>query len=48
MDLADLLEPAQKLRRIGIDPDDLSGLVGDGDLDELVQLLVDAALQQCE
>ena len=46
MDLADALEPAQQLGRVGIDPDDLGGLVGDGDLDQLVELLIDAALQQ--
>ena len=48
MDLADALEPAQELRRVGIDPDHLGGLVGDADLDQLVELLVDAALEQID
>ena len=34
--------------RVGIDPDHFGGLVGDADLDQLVQLLVDAALQQID
>ena len=46
MDLADALEPAQELRGVGIDPDDLGGFVGHADLDQLVELLVDAALEQ--
>ena len=48
MNLTDPLKPAQQPRGIGIDPDDLGGLVGDRDLDQLVQLLVDAALEQSE
>ena len=46
MHLADLLEPAQQSRGIGIDPVHLRGLVGHGNLDQLVQLLIDAAFQQ--
>ena len=46
MDLADALEPAQQPRRVGVDPDHLGGLVGDRDLDQLVELLVDATLQK--
>ena len=46
MDLAHALEPAQELGRVGIDPDDLGGLVGNADLDQLVELLVDAAFEQ--
>ena len=46
MDLADPLELAQQPRGVGVDPHHLGGLVGDRDLDELVQLLVDAALEQ--
>ena len=34
------------LAGVGVDPHDLGGLVGDRDIDELVQLLVDAALEQ--
>ena len=48
MDLADALEPAQELRRVGVDPDHFGGLVGDADLDQLVQLLVDAAFEQID
>ena len=48
MDLADALEPAQELGGVGIDPDDLGGLVGHADFDQLVELLVDAALEQID
>ncbi len=48
MDLADALEPAQELCRVGVDPDHLGGLVGDADLDQLVQLLIDAAFEQVD
>ncbi len=48
MDLTDPLEPAQQPRRVGVDPIDLGGLVGDRDLDQLVELLVDAALEKRE
>ena len=46
MGLADLLEPGEQPCRIGIDSIDLGGLVGNRNLDQLVQLLVDAALEQ--
>ena len=46
MDLADALEPAQEPGSVGIDPEHFGGLVGDGDLDQLVELLVDAAFEQ--
>ena len=46
MDLADLLKPREKVGRVGVDPQHLGALVSDGDLDQLVELLVDAALQQ--
>ena len=45
MDLADTFEPAQELRRVSIDPDHFGSLVGNGDLDQLVELLVDAAFE---
>ncbi len=48
MDLADAFEPAQQPRRVGIDPDHFGGLVGHADLDQLVELLVDAALEQID
>jgi hypothetical protein len=48
MDLTDPLEPAQEPRRVGVDPINLGGLVGDSDLDKLIELLVDAALQKGE
>ena len=48
MDLADALEPAQELCRVGVDPDHFGGLVGDADLDQFVQLLIDAALEQID
>src|SRR5262245_58334686 len=46
MNLADGIEPAQQPCGISVDPYHLGSLVGDGDLDQLVQLLVDAALEQ--
>ena len=48
MDLADVLEPRKKTRCIGVDPQNFGGLVGDRDLDEPVELLVEAALHQFE
>jgi hypothetical protein len=46
MNLTDALEPAQEPRRVGIDSDDLGCLVGEAHLDQLVQLLVDAASEE--
>src|SRR5262245_30257103 len=46
MDLAYALEPTQELGRVGVDPDDLGGLVGETDIDQPVQLLIDAASEQ--
>src|SRR5262245_8395341 len=46
MDLAYALEPAQELGRVGVDPDDLGGLVGEADIDQPVQLLVDPASEE--
>ena len=48
VNLANPLESAQERRGVGIDPDDLGGFVGNGDLDQLVELLVDAALEQVD
>ena len=48
VNLANPLEPAQERRGVGIDPDDLGGLVGNGDLDQLVELLVNSALEQVD
>ena len=46
MDLADAFELTQEPRRVGVDPVDLGGFVGDPDLDQLVELLVDASLEE--
>src|SRR4029453_946972 len=46
MDLAYAREPAKERGRVGVDPDDLGGLVGKADIDQPVQLLVDAAPEQ--
>ena len=46
--MAEALEPTQELRRVRVDPHHFSGLVGDGHLNQLVQLLVDAALEQLD
>ena len=48
VDLADALEPAQQLCGVGVDPDHLGGLVGHADLDQLVELLVDAAFEEID
>ena len=48
MDLADAFEPAQELRRVGVDPNHFGGLVGDAHLDQFVQLLIDATFEQID
>ena len=48
MDLTDALQPAQELGCVRIDPQHLGSLVGDGDLNEFVEFLVEAALQQSD
>src|SRR3990172_2931470 len=48
MDLAYPLEPAQELGGVGIDPDHFGDLVGDTDLDQLVELLIDTPLEEID
>jgi hypothetical protein len=48
MDLAHALEPAQEAGGVGIDPDHFGGLVGDTNLDKLVEFLVDTPFEEID